>query len=244
VQDLMQNDILVSSPSIRYAFRHFLVAKQSGAARPILDMSPWTMYYDPPPIRLYSAAEVLTTIPRQAYVIKIDLRSGFFQIKIHRSHWKCTTAYSTRADATHGHAYRWATHWLYRSCNAWLLQLLDTYTNPVMYAWLHTWMTGPIPVNIILLQLSALGLTIHFQKSTLQPTQVLTYLGLNINTITRTLRATDSTHASTSFHRAASIQTRSSTDCGLHILVGIRNRMATVSGKSHSQQEYLLDLQT
>jgi hypothetical protein len=57
IQDLQQHQILVPNPNIKYAFRMFLVSKTTGAARPIVDMSPWTPLYQTPPIRLYTAAE-------------------------------------------------------------------------------------------------------------------------------------------------------------------------------------------
>jgi hypothetical protein len=46
-----------------------------------LDLSPWTQLYQLPPMRLYSAAEVLVPIPPAALLIKLDLTSGFFQLK-------------------------------------------------------------------------------------------------------------------------------------------------------------------
>lgn len=86
VNDLIKNGILEHNPNISHAFRPFLVLKPSGAARPVYDLSPWTALYHPPPIRLYSAAGILTTIPPGAQMIKIDLRSGFFQIRIRPEH--------------------------------------------------------------------------------------------------------------------------------------------------------------
>jgi hypothetical protein len=50
VQDLEEHQILVPCPEIVYAFRMFLIAKTSGAARPIVDLSPWTPLYQTPPI--------------------------------------------------------------------------------------------------------------------------------------------------------------------------------------------------
>jgi hypothetical protein len=66
IRNLQQNNTLVPVPDIVYAFRMFLVAKSSGAARPVYGMSKWTPLYSPPPVRLYSAAEVLATIPGTA----------------------------------------------------------------------------------------------------------------------------------------------------------------------------------
>jgi hypothetical protein len=88
IQDVRQSGFLQPYPDIRYAFRMFLVAKSSGAARPVLDLSPWTPLYTPPPISLYSAAEVLSTITPNSTMIKADLKSRFFQLAIRPQYWK------------------------------------------------------------------------------------------------------------------------------------------------------------
>jgi hypothetical protein len=82
IDDLQQHGILVPNSDIVYAFRLFLVAKSSGVARPVYDMSPWTSSYSAPHIQLYSVAEVLATIPQNSWMIKIDLKCEFFQIPI------------------------------------------------------------------------------------------------------------------------------------------------------------------
>jgi hypothetical protein len=66
ITDLLNQKILIPYQNIKNAFRMYLVAKPSGAARPVVDLSPWTQYYSPPPIRLYSAADILSTIPPRA----------------------------------------------------------------------------------------------------------------------------------------------------------------------------------
>jgi hypothetical protein len=66
IADLLQGSIIEALPHIVNAFRVFLVAKADGSARPVYDLSPWTPFYSTPPIRLYSTAEVLQTIPQNA----------------------------------------------------------------------------------------------------------------------------------------------------------------------------------
>jgi hypothetical protein len=78
IQYLLENKILIPYSNIKCAFPLLLVSKPSGAAGTVLDMSPWTTYYDPAHIQLYSAAEVLSTIPLQSQMIKMGLKSGFF----------------------------------------------------------------------------------------------------------------------------------------------------------------------
>jgi hypothetical protein len=88
IQDLADQQILQTNPEMKNAFRVILVAKQDGSARPVYDLSPWTPYYETPPLRPYSAAGVLQTIPSQAHLIKIDHKSGFFQLPIAPRFWQ------------------------------------------------------------------------------------------------------------------------------------------------------------
>jgi hypothetical protein len=69
ITDLLDKGVI--QERIINAFRCFLISKTSGAARFITDLSPWTQFYVTPPMRLYSAAEVLTTIPPHRLMIKI-----------------------------------------------------------------------------------------------------------------------------------------------------------------------------
>jgi hypothetical protein len=96
INDLQRSGILRPYPDICYTFRKFLVAKTSGAARPLLDLSAWTPLYRPQPIRLYSAAEVLSTISPASTMIKIDLKSGFFQLAIRPQDWRYYSVYYNR----------------------------------------------------------------------------------------------------------------------------------------------------
>jgi hypothetical protein len=82
VQDLHQSGITVPGETTVNTFRVFLIAKPDGAGRAILDLSAWTPYYSTPSMRLYSAAEVLATLKSTDYMIKIDLKSGFYHFRI------------------------------------------------------------------------------------------------------------------------------------------------------------------
>jgi hypothetical protein len=62
IHDLEQQQI-IKKQRIVNAFRCFLVAKPTGAARFIMDLSSWTSHYKIPPMRLYSAAGVISAIP-------------------------------------------------------------------------------------------------------------------------------------------------------------------------------------
>jgi hypothetical protein len=195
IQDLLQHEILVPNANIIYAFRLFLVAKPSGAAGPVYDMSPWTPLYEPPPIRLYSAAEVLATIPRNSWMIEVDLKSGFFfrsllerSINILQSILsEATSSVDTTPNGTSISSSYNATSFyvvvrhLHQKCNA------------VMVAYLDDWLFSaetPLPVKTILKHINALGITINRDKSILDPTRVMVYLGLSINSTNLTMMPT------------------------------------------------------
>jgi hypothetical protein len=182
VQNLLQHNILIPYPQIRYAFRLFLVAKKSGAARLVLDMSPWTTYYEPPPIRLYSAAEVLAAIPQNAYIIEIELKSGFFQITIRQEYWKYYGVYCS------GNRYAWtrlrmghplAPSIMQRRATT-VARYIHQHFDISMVASLDDWLIfsqSQLPVNNIVQAIETLRL-INKQKSPLTPTTSLVYLGL------------------------------------------------------------------
>jgi hypothetical protein len=87
IQDFERQSI-VKKQRIINSFRCFLISKPSGSARFIMDLSPWTAFYKTPPMRLYSAAEVISAIPPHYQLIKIDVVSGFFQIHIKEENTK------------------------------------------------------------------------------------------------------------------------------------------------------------
>jgi hypothetical protein len=85
--DLEQQGIL-QEQHIVSAFRSFLISKSDGSARFITDLSPLTPFYKVPHTTLYRAARVLSTIRLTDTMIKVDLTSDFFQIRIHPQHQK------------------------------------------------------------------------------------------------------------------------------------------------------------
>jgi hypothetical protein len=162
----------------------FLVAKANGSARPILDLSPWTALYRPPPIRLYSAADILTTISPSSSLIKIDLASGFFEFHVRHQYWKYYGDYYrherlawTRLPMGHP----LAPSIMQRVATA-VARMVTQQFQITMVAYLDDWLffkEGDIAVQRLILYLQELGFTINYRKSVLQPTTALVCLGLN-----------------------------------------------------------------
>jgi hypothetical protein len=185
---------LIRQQKIINAFRCFLVAKSSGAARFITDLSPWTHLYKTPPMRLHSAAEVLTSIPHHFQMIKIDLTSGFFQLQIHQQFTKF-----------YGIQYRGSSYALQRlpmghplapsilqRYAAQVASILHRLHGVAMVAYLDDWLIfgHQVPVQDILQMLLQLGITINPSKSILTPTRRLIYLGLDVNLLRQQMQPT------------------------------------------------------
>jgi hypothetical protein len=196
VQDLLQAGILQENNSIVNAFRLFLVAKASGAARPVFDLSPWTPFYQTPPMRLYSAAEVLVALPQNAQLIKVDLKSGFFQIPIcteylhhYGIYYRKRRLIWTRLPM--GHPLAPAV--MQRVATA-AARYIHQCTGAHMVAYLNDWLIfgHDLPVPQILNAIQRLGFQINYQKSSLIPATALVYLGLNISSAQLTITPTES----------------------------------------------------
>jgi hypothetical protein len=195
IERLLQAHILRPSQGIVNAFRLFLVAKPDGSARPILDLSPWTVYYKTPAMKLYSSAQVLDTLPKKAFLIKVDLKHGFSQIPVKEDHINFYGVYYRR------HRYPWTRlpmgHALARSIMQRLAvavaRCLHAHHGVSMVAYLNDWLifsANQFDANAVLNTISELGFLVNHEKSVTTPVQTLVYLGLHIDTLTRTIRPT------------------------------------------------------
>jgi hypothetical protein len=195
IADYDRQGIIVQQRVVN-AFRCFLVAKPSGAARFIMDLSPWTAFYAAPLMRLYSAAEVLSAIPQDHFMIKLDLVSGFFQIPIKEQYQKFYSIYYRKKQ--YAHTRLPMSHPLAPSILQRLVQRVAAHLHHrfaiSMVAYLDDWLIfGPsLPVQQILDELQHLGLIVNLQKSVIQPAKRLIYLGLDIDLTQRVIKATPS----------------------------------------------------
>jgi hypothetical protein len=120
-------------------------------------------------------------------MIKIDLRSGFFQLRIDpRFHRFYGIYYRHQRFAwtrlPMGHPLAPAI--MQRFAIA-VTRLLHQVSDVTMVAYLDDWLLfspRPMQVQTILTTLQSVGITVNKKKSILTPTTVLTYLGLRIDT--------------------------------------------------------------
>lgn len=79
--------LLVPFPRFKHAMPMFAVPKPDWGIRPIIDYSPWTMYIKTPRFSLLTAGKALRQIPLGSFLIKVDLKSCFHQLKVNPAHY-------------------------------------------------------------------------------------------------------------------------------------------------------------
>ena len=86
--ELEEKGVLITPESINAIVAHvspsFLVRKSNGKNRFVTAFNSLAKYCRPPPSKVYNCRDVLQRIGASRYIIKTDLTSSFFQIKIDR----------------------------------------------------------------------------------------------------------------------------------------------------------------
>jgi hypothetical protein len=151
-------------------------------------------------MRLYSAAEVLATLRPTDLLIKIDLTSGFYQLRIRPEHYKFYGIYYNHTPYAFtrlpmGHPLTPGV--LQRFAQAVAAILHEKFGVSVL-SYLDDWLifAEQVPSNDIQDEIRNLGITINYSKSILQPTPSLVYLGLLID-VRQSLQPTTSCIART-----------------------------------------------
>jgi hypothetical protein len=128
-------------------------------------------------------------------MIKIDLRNGFFQIPVHPDYINFYGIYYRRqryawTRLPMGHAL--APSIMQRLAVA-VARFLHAHHDVSMVAYLDVWLIfshQKFNAAKVLVTIQNLGFSINMEKSIVEPVQVMVYLGLNIDTLSRTIRPT------------------------------------------------------
>lgn len=177
------------------AFPLFAVPKPDGTVRPILDLSQWTPYINTPKFSLLDAGAALRSIQPNSYLVKIDLKSGFFQLGITLRTQKFIGIYyrGTKYRMTRlpmGHALAPA---IFQRFSLAILDHIKNETGVTSIAYLDDWLlhhTNPEDIQRAISLIDDLGITINWTKSILIPTNKLTYLGFIVDTSHHTIKLT------------------------------------------------------
>ncbi len=170
---------------------YFLILKKDGGLRPILNLRKFNRHLRRLPFRMLCLSTLLTFIRQGDWFTTVDLQDAYFHIPIHKDHKKYLRFYFQ------GNAYEYnvlpfglslAPRTFTKCMNAALIPLRRQGLRIANY--LDDWVIcSPTEqqarsnTKVVLAHLQKLGLTLNSKKSCLTPTRVVTYLGLNLNSV-------------------------------------------------------------
>ena len=171
--------------------RLFLVEKASGGWRPVIDLSPFNALVQQTPFKMEAASSVLLSVRKGDFLASIDLKDAYFQIPVHTSSRKWPRFVS---DGT-VHQFRVLCFGLSTSPQVF------TRVFAAVLAWAHArgvrllrylddWLVLASTearvrqhVRDLLSLCNSLGIVLNREKSDLNPSQLLEYLGMTIDTV-------------------------------------------------------------
>ena len=177
----------VSDPGPGFYSRLFLVEKASGSWRPVIDLSPFNKFVQQTPFKMETAASVLLSVRKDDFLASIDLKDAYFQILVHVSSRKWLRFVSNKmvhqfkvlcfrlSTAPKGFTRVFAT------VSAW------AHTRGVrLLRYLDDWLVlarARQHVRDLLSLCNSLGVVLNREKSDLNPSQSVEYLGMTIYTV-------------------------------------------------------------
>ena len=177
----------------------FLTPKSGGKFRLILNLKQLNQYVTADHFKMESIKNVLHMIKQDAWMASVDLKDAFYTVPIHSDHQKflkfCTTEGLFKFVCMpngYNDAMRVFTKIL-KPCFAFLRESGHLSVVYVDDSYLQGDTEEECHINILetVSLLQKLGFTIHVDKSVLQPTQTLTFLGFVINSQAMTLTLTE-----------------------------------------------------
>ena len=189
-QDLLRRQAIEQAPQTPgFYSRLFVVQKDSGAWRPIIDLSTLNTYITSQQFHMETPQSVLRSIRQGDWMISLDLQDAYLQVPTHpESRWYLRFTMGRSLLSVQGAMLR------ADNCPSGL------YTAPIsailhrygirMLRYLDDWLilaesrTACIQARDRLLQVcEELGLQVNFKKSSLIPSQDMTYLGMQIQSV-------------------------------------------------------------
>jgi hypothetical protein len=169
----------------------FVVPKQGGKWRPIIDLSPLNVFIPKFPFKMETPASIRLALRENDWLTSIDLKDAYFHIPIHHNSrpylrfvWEkktyqfkalCfglstapyvfTRVFRLVSTLAHQHGHR-----LYRYLDDWLLAAQSP-------------QAATAATQFVLKICNQLGLIVNREKSELEPTQRTIFLGMQINTV-------------------------------------------------------------
>ena len=194
VQNLLEKGAICEVPFCEDGFysRLFVIPKRDGSMRPVIDLSPLNHFIDTPHFQMENLATVKSLLRQGHFMTKIDLKDAYFSVAIHpqsqkflRFLWQnkafqfCSLPFGLNiAPSLFTRLMKPVAGFLRKRGVRLILYLDDMLIIGSTPREVNDF--TQMAVNL----LKALGFIINLDKSVLTPTQVITFLGFTINSIT------------------------------------------------------------
>lgn len=175
-----------------YYSTYFLVEKKDGGLRPVLDLRGLNRFLKVMPFHMLSTAEVLRAVDRGEWFTSIDLKDAYFHVPIIPRHRQFLRF------AFQGRHFQFKvlpfglslSPRVFTRCVAAALAPLQSRGMKVL-PYLDDWLVcAPSQSQVaqdtttLLSHVARLGLTVNLKKSCLVPSQTITFLGMDLDTVT------------------------------------------------------------
>ncbi len=179
--------------------RYFLVPKKDGGLRPILNLRPLNRALSKPSFKMITLRQILSHIRPGDWFISVDLKDAYFHIQVAPRH-RCFLRF-----AFEGIAYQF-TVLPFGLCLAprTFKKCMDAALSPLKQSgmrilnYLDDWLVLALSESALLsdkfrllAHIQGLGLTVNMQKSMLVPSQNISFLGVELNSINMQARLSE-----------------------------------------------------
>ena len=189
---------LAPLPSLSFYSRLFVVWKTSGSWRPVIDLSTLNLFVDVSHFRMETIQSVLLSVRQGDWMASIDLKEAYLQVPVHpdsrRFLW----------FVAQGRVYQFSVPCFGLSTALQVFSQVMAPVSTILHSWgirmrryLDDWLVQSSSresllhdLRVVLDLCHELGIVVNPEKSLLEPSQVLQYLGVVIDT--RSFRASPS----------------------------------------------------
>ena len=189
---------LAPLPSLGFYSRLFVVWKTSGSWRPVLDLSTLNLFVDVSHLRMETIQSVLLSVCQGDWMASIDLKEAYLQVPVHPDSCRFLRF------VAQGRVYQFSALCFGLSTAPQVFSRVMAPVSAILHSWgirmrryLDDWLVQSSSCDCLLHNLQVvldlcheLGIVVNPKKSHLEPSQVVQYLGVVIDT--RSFRASPS----------------------------------------------------